>query len=121
MAGEGWPYVVPIAYAYDGSAAYFHGAGSLKSSLLEAEPRVCLAVTTRPELMLADGPCGDNFRYESVWSSEVELLGDDDERDRAVIVESMTPGRGRRRSRPDTFKGTRVYASGGGAYLQAHP
>ena len=47
VEGDGWPYVVPINFAYDGSAVYFHG-GSLKASLLEAGPRVCLGVTTVP-------------------------------------------------------------------------
>ena len=113
MAGDGWPYVVPIAYACDGEAIFFHGAGSMKSSLLEDEPRVCLAVTTAPDLMIGDGPCDDNFRYESVLVfGEVELLNDDDERDRAlrVIVEKYDPAARAASFPPGTFAGTRVYA-----------
>jgi nitroimidazol reductase NimA-like FMN-containing flavoprotein (pyridoxamine 5'-phosphate oxidase superfamily) len=113
MAGGGWPYVVPIAYAYDGATVFFHGAGSLKSSLLEVEPRVCLAVTTQPELMIGDGPCDDNFRYESVLVfGEVELLDDDDERYRAlrVIVEKYDAAARSASFKPSTFAGTRVYA-----------
>jgi nitroimidazol reductase NimA-like FMN-containing flavoprotein (pyridoxamine 5'-phosphate oxidase superfamily) len=113
MAGDGWPYAVPIAYAYDGTTVFFHGAGSLKSSLLEVEPRVCLAVTTEPELTVGEGPCDDNFRYESVLVfGEVELLEDDDERDRAlrVIVEKYDPAARSASFKPGTLAGTRVYA-----------
>jgi nitroimidazol reductase NimA-like FMN-containing flavoprotein (pyridoxamine 5'-phosphate oxidase superfamily) len=34
MAGEGWPYAVPINFAYADPVVYFHGGGELKASLL---------------------------------------------------------------------------------------
>ena len=55
VEGGGWPYVVPINFAYDGAAVHFHGGGRLKASLLEADPRVCLAVTTLPGFMRGRG------------------------------------------------------------------
>ena len=113
MEGDGWPYVVPINFAYDGSTVYFHGGGSLKASLLEAHPRVCLAVTTLPEFMHAGGPCDDNFSYESVLVfGEVERLTGDAERDRAlrVIVEKYDPAAKAVPFTPGTFKGTQVYS-----------
>ncbi len=61
MAGEGWPYVVPISFAPDGDTLFFHGGGSLKASLLEADGRVCLAVTTLPGFLAAGDPCSENF------------------------------------------------------------
>jgi nitroimidazol reductase NimA-like FMN-containing flavoprotein (pyridoxamine 5'-phosphate oxidase superfamily) len=113
VEGAGWPYVVPINFAYDGSAVYFHGGGSLKAALLEADPRVCLAVTTQPRFMPGEGPCDDNFRYESVLVfGEVETLGDDVERDRVLrlIVEKYDPAARAVPFKPSTFKGTQVCA-----------
>jgi nitroimidazol reductase NimA-like FMN-containing flavoprotein (pyridoxamine 5'-phosphate oxidase superfamily) len=85
MAGDGWPYVVPISFAPDGDTVVFHGGGTVKATLLEADPRVCLAVTTTPGFLPAADPCDENFEYESVLAfGEVELLEDDAERDRAL-------------------------------------
>ena len=113
VEGGGWPYVVPINFAYDGSVVCFHGGGSLKASLLEADPRVCLAATTRPEFMPGDGPCDGSFRYESVLVfGEVELLADDAERDRVLrlIVEKYDPSARSAPFKPSTFKGTQVFS-----------
>ena len=125
LEGGGWPYVVPINFAYDGSTVHFHGGGSLKASLLEADPRVCLAVTTQPEFIPADGPCNDNFRYESVLVfGEVERLTDDAERDRVLrlIVEKYRSVGPRRVVHTGHVQGHRsLLAQRGGADLQAEP
>jgi nitroimidazol reductase NimA-like FMN-containing flavoprotein (pyridoxamine 5'-phosphate oxidase superfamily) len=113
MAGGGWPYVVPISFAANGDTVFFHGGGSLKASLLEAEPRVCLAVTTRPEFMPADDPCDENFRYESVLAfGEVELVEDDAERDRALrlIVEKYDAALAHAPFKGSVLQGTSVWA-----------
>jgi nitroimidazol reductase NimA-like FMN-containing flavoprotein (pyridoxamine 5'-phosphate oxidase superfamily) len=41
---DGWPYVVPIAYAYDGFAFYAYSADGLKLDALRRQPRACIAV-----------------------------------------------------------------------------
>jgi uncharacterized protein len=113
MAGEGWPYVVPISFAPDGETVFFHGGGSLKASLLEADPRVCLAVTTPPGFIRADDPCDENFRYESVLAfGEVERVEDEDERDRAlrVIVAKYDSSLQRAEFRPAIYRATSVWA-----------
>jgi nitroimidazol reductase NimA-like FMN-containing flavoprotein (pyridoxamine 5'-phosphate oxidase superfamily) len=113
MDGEGWPYVVPISFALDGDAVLFHGGGSLKASLLQAEPRVCLAVTTRPEFLAADDPCDENFRYESVLVfGEAELVDDEAEQDRAlrVIVEKYDAAKTHTAFKGNILKGTSVWA-----------
>ena len=113
MAGEGWPYVVPISSAVDGDTVFFRGGGSLKASLLEAEPRVCLAVTTRPEFLPAADPCDENFRHESVLAfGEVERVADDAERDRALRlnVQKYDATLIHAAFKAGTLKGTSVWA-----------
>jgi uncharacterized protein len=113
MAGEGWPYVVPISFAPDGDTLFFHGGGSLKASLLEADGRVCLAVTTLAGFLPAGDPCDENFRYESVLAfGEVELVDDPGERDRALrlIVAKYDAALAAAEFRPDILKATSVWA-----------
>jgi uncharacterized protein len=113
MAGEGWPYVVPISFAGDGATIYFHGGGSLKASLLAADGRVCLAVTTTPGFMPADDPCDENFSYESVLAfGEVESVDDSGERDAALrlIVAKYDASLAAAEFKPDILKATSVWA-----------
>lgn len=63
---EDGPYVVPVSFAYDGEVVHLHGAPGKKAAALASDPRACLTVCADPELMLATGPCSDNFRYRSV-------------------------------------------------------
>jgi len=113
MAGEGWPYVVPISFAGDGETLFFHGGGSLKASLLEADGRVCLAVTTPVGFLPAADPCDENFSYESVLAfGEAELVDDRDERDRALrlIVHKYDASLTAADFKPDILKATSVWA-----------
>ena len=41
---DGWPYVVPITYVYDGEFVYGHSSEGLKLRATRAEPRVCFEV-----------------------------------------------------------------------------
>jgi uncharacterized protein len=41
---EGWPYVVPVNYIFDGETFYVHSLPGLKVRALRADPRVCLQV-----------------------------------------------------------------------------
>ena len=42
--GDGRPYVVPLAYGYDGTAIYAHSGPGRKLDLMRAEPRVTFEV-----------------------------------------------------------------------------
>lgn len=67
-AGEE-PYVVPLAFGYDGEALYFHsakGGRGRKLEMIRANPRVCFEVDMDHELVLGDGPCACSIRYNSV-------------------------------------------------------
>jgi nitroimidazol reductase NimA-like FMN-containing flavoprotein (pyridoxamine 5'-phosphate oxidase superfamily) len=45
-AGEGRPYLVPLAYCYDGESIYAHSGPGRKLDLMRAEPRVTFEVDT---------------------------------------------------------------------------
>ncbi len=44
VAGDGRPYLVPLAYGYDGVAVYAHSGPGHKLDLMRAEPRVTFEV-----------------------------------------------------------------------------
>ena len=44
MTGDGRPYLVPLAYGYDGHAIYAHSGPGRKLDLMRAEPRVTFEV-----------------------------------------------------------------------------
>jgi len=44
LAGDGRPYLVPLAYGYDGDAVYAHSGPGRKLDLMRAEPRVAFEV-----------------------------------------------------------------------------
>ncbi len=41
---DGWPYVVPVTYVYDGEGIYAHSAEGMKLRAMRHEPRVCFEV-----------------------------------------------------------------------------
>ncbi len=43
-AGDGRPYLVPLAYGYDGDAVYAHSGPGRKLDLMRSEPRVTFEV-----------------------------------------------------------------------------
>src|SRR5829696_8944843 len=44
VTGNGRPYLVPLAYGYDGAAVYAHSGPGRKLDLMRAEPRVTFEV-----------------------------------------------------------------------------
>jgi len=44
VTGDGRPYLVPLAYGYDGAAVYAHSGPGRKLDLMRAEPRVTFEV-----------------------------------------------------------------------------
>jgi uncharacterized protein len=73
---DGWPYVVPVSYVYDGESIYAQGPDGLKVRAMRHDPRVCFEV--------------EQIRSPSNWKtviargSFVELV--DDASDRALQV-----------------------------------
>lgn len=72
---EGYPYVVPVNYVFDGEFVFSHSLPGLKVEAMRAFPRVCLQV--------------DEVRNETRWQSALafgtfEELNDRGERERAL-------------------------------------
>jgi nitroimidazol reductase NimA-like FMN-containing flavoprotein (pyridoxamine 5'-phosphate oxidase superfamily) len=75
--GDGRPYLVPLAYGYDGEAIYAHSGPGRKLDLMRAEPRVTFEVD---EAAAPD-------RWRSVIAEGVfEEISDPSERERALRV-----------------------------------
>lgn len=65
---DGLTYVVPLIYAYDGSALYVASIGGLKIEMMRANPRVCFEV---------DEYSPGGWRSAIVQGDYEELHGDD--------------------------------------------
>jgi nitroimidazol reductase NimA-like FMN-containing flavoprotein (pyridoxamine 5'-phosphate oxidase superfamily) len=75
--GDGRPYVVPLAYGYDGAAVYAHSGPGRKLDLMRAEPRVSFEVD---EAQAPD-------RWRSVIAEGIfEEIGDPEEREQTLRV-----------------------------------
>jgi nitroimidazol reductase NimA-like FMN-containing flavoprotein (pyridoxamine 5'-phosphate oxidase superfamily) len=77
QVGDGRPYLVPLAYGYDGKAIYAHSGPGRKLDLMRAEPRVTFEV--------------DQAQASDRWRSVIaegtfEEIADNDERARALRV-----------------------------------
>ena len=93
--GEGRPYVVPLAYGYDGEAVYAHSGPGRKIRLMRAQPLVSFEVD---EAEASD-------RWRSVIAEGIyEELTAPDERARALALIYPPPA-----SRPDLSPETVVY------------
>jgi nitroimidazol reductase NimA-like FMN-containing flavoprotein (pyridoxamine 5'-phosphate oxidase superfamily) len=83
-AGDGRPYLVPLAYGYDGESVYAHSAPGRKLDLMRAQPRVTFEV--------------DRAEASDCWRSviaegEFEEIADPDERGRALRIIYPMPGK----------------------------
>jgi uncharacterized protein len=83
ITGDGRPYLVPLAYGYDGDALYAHTGPGRKLDLMRAEPRVTFEVDE------AEAP----DRWRSVIADGVfEEITDEAERARALRTMYPAPG-----------------------------
>jgi len=75
---DGWPYVVPLMYVYDGGSVYAYSAEGLKLRAMRENPQVCLEV--------------EQIRSTANWRTVVvrgrfeELTGDEDDRALALLT-----------------------------------
>ena len=70
--GDGRPYLVPLAYGYDGEAVYAHSGPGRKLDLMRAEPRVAFEVdhaeaSDRWRSVIAEG------EFEEITDPEARL------------------------------------------------
>jgi nitroimidazol reductase NimA-like FMN-containing flavoprotein (pyridoxamine 5'-phosphate oxidase superfamily) len=76
-SGDGRPFLVPLAYGYDGEAAYAFSTPGRKIHIMRAQPLVTFEV--------------DDAKAEDRWSSVIaegvfEELTSEEDRDRAMLI-----------------------------------
>jgi len=81
--GDGRPYLVPLAFGYDGQNIYAHSGPGRKLDLMRAEPRVTFEVD--------EGTAPDRWRSVIVDATFSEIV-DSDERTKAL--RTLYPGPG---------------------------
>ncbi|MFW5488451.1 MAG: pyridoxamine 5'-phosphate oxidase family protein [Desulfovibrio sp.] len=77
---NGYPYVVPLNYAYADGCLYMHCASEGKKvECLERDRNVAFSVVLHEELVTGDNACDYTMRYESVMGrGQVVILRDVD-------------------------------------------
>lgn len=95
LAEDGAPFVVPLFYAYDGEALYFHSAkAGTKIKMLQKNPRVCFCVTLDHGIIEAESPCDFEASHRTVIGFGQAAFVEDEAGKRAVldsIVGRFTP------------------------------
>ncbi len=67
LAEGGQPFVVPVFYAYDGQALFFHSArAGTKIKMLKQNPSVCFCVTLDHGIIEAESPCDFEASHRTV-------------------------------------------------------
>ena len=77
LSGDGRPYLVPLAYGYDGDAIYAHSGPGRKLDLMRAEPRVTFEVD--------DAEASDRWR-SVIAEGTFEEIDDPQQRHAALAV-----------------------------------
>jgi nitroimidazol reductase NimA-like FMN-containing flavoprotein (pyridoxamine 5'-phosphate oxidase superfamily) len=83
VAGDGRPYLVPLAYGYDGESVYAHSGPGRKLDLMRVEPRVTFEVD--------EAAASDRWRSVIAEGTFAEIV-DPDERLRALRAIYPEPG-----------------------------
>ncbi len=80
---EGRTYVVPVTYAYDGTAIYSHSADGMKLRMMRENPIVCFEVDKVTDMT--------NWKSVICWGRFEELEGDEARRSMAMLVSRVLP------------------------------
>jgi nitroimidazol reductase NimA-like FMN-containing flavoprotein (pyridoxamine 5'-phosphate oxidase superfamily) len=95
LSGDGRPYLVPLAYGYDGEAIHAHSGPGRKLDLMRAEPRVTFEVD--------EATAPDNWR-SVIAEGTFEEISEPAQRERSLHVIYRPP-----RSIPDLGAQTVVF------------
>ncbi len=79
---NGWPYVVPVTYVYDGENLYAHSGEGMKLRAMRDNPLVCLEVEQIRSMA--------NWRTVLVRGRFEELSDDDEERALALLTARLS-------------------------------
>jgi uncharacterized protein len=67
LADNNAPFLVPVFYAYDGEAVYFHSAqAGTKVDILKRNPQVCFEVSLDHDVIASDRACDFEARHRTV-------------------------------------------------------
>ncbi|WP_459855844.1 pyridoxamine 5'-phosphate oxidase family protein [Humidesulfovibrio idahonensis] len=67
LADGDMPFVVPVFYAYDGAALYFHSAkAGTKIDIMQRNSKVCFCITVDHGIIESDKPCDFEARHRTV-------------------------------------------------------
>jgi uncharacterized protein len=67
LADDSIPFVVPVFYAYDGAALYFHSARTgAKIDILKRNRNVCFAISVDHGVITSDAACDFEARHRTV-------------------------------------------------------
>jgi len=79
LADGGTPFVVPVFYAYDGAALYFHSArtGS-KIEILKRNNAVCFCITVDHGIIESEEPCDFEARHRTVIGTGTAAFVEDE-------------------------------------------
>lgn len=95
LADGGQPFLVPVFFAYDGDAVYFHSSYSgTKMEILRRNPKVCFEVSVDHGIIEAEEACDFEARHRTVIGfGEAAFVEDLAEKARILhlIVARFTP------------------------------
>jgi len=67
LADQNIPFVVPVFFAYDGTAIYFHSASAgSKIEILKRNPKACFVVSTDQGVIESDKACDFEAKHRTV-------------------------------------------------------
>jgi nitroimidazol reductase NimA-like FMN-containing flavoprotein (pyridoxamine 5'-phosphate oxidase superfamily) len=67
LADQNIPFVVPVFFAYDGMAIYFHSASAgSKIEILKRNPKVCFVISTDQGVISSDRACDFEAKHRTV-------------------------------------------------------
>jgi nitroimidazol reductase NimA-like FMN-containing flavoprotein (pyridoxamine 5'-phosphate oxidase superfamily) len=97
LADQNIPFVVPVFFAYDGTAIYFHSAGAgSKIEIIKRNPQVCFVVSTDHGVIESDKACDFEAKHRTVIGlGEAHFIDEESEKIRVLdrIVALFTSDR----------------------------
>lgn len=86
MSHDNHPFLVPLFYAYDGKAVYFHSASQgTKIEILKSNPRVCFEVSLDNGVIPSEKACDFEARHRTAIGMGVAVfVSEEEEKVRAL-------------------------------------
>ncbi len=110
--GDGYPYVVPVHFAYNKDCIYVHGLNrGQKLQNIQNDGKICFEVSQMEGLILDDKACDVNTAYQSiVIFGSAAIVDDKDEKIEALnqVVSKYTPQLAGQEFPENMLKGTGI-------------